>query len=583
LTIHREQDPLARYRQADRPLPDHNRLWPLYGAGLDNLGREGRPIEVPLPSYGPGELLVRHDACGLCFSDIKVIKLGPEHPRIYRDMREQPVTLGHEVCMTVVGVGASLENQYCVGDRFIVQADIFVGGVGYAYGYEIQGGLSQYNVIDQRILNGDDGNYLIPVEPGTGYAEAALTEPWACVTAAYGLSYRTGLKAGGVAWIIGKATEAVLVEVPAYRISAGFDETSHPARLMLTDVPAGLAEWLRERAAALGVEVTELPSGTGLPPAASLDDIVLLGADPDLVEAVSPCLADHGVLAIIAREPMPRPVAVDVGRIHYNRWLYVGGQGPDISEAYQWARAPGLAQTALRPGGRCWFAGAGGPMGRMHVQRALQAAEKPAAILCTDVSDARLEDLSRSFAAEARAQGIEWHCLNPAHPEDRAALAGFREPGFDDIVVLAPVPTAISDAAGYLAAGGVMNIFAGVARGAIACLDLSDAYLRGVRVIGHSASTIDDLRLTLSQAETGRLSPNRSVAAVGSLDAARDGLQSVLDTRFPGKVVIYPNIRAMSLTALPDLAKVLPSVHALLKDGHEWTVEAENEFLRLML
>ena len=72
-----------------------------------------------------------------------------------------------------------------------------------AYGYRLQGGLSGYNVIDQRILNGDDGNYLIKLQPDTGYAESALTEPWACVTAAYGLKYRTGLKAGGTAWIVG--------------------------------------------------------------------------------------------------------------------------------------------------------------------------------------------------------------------------------------------------------------------------------------------------------------------------------------------------------------------------------------------
>ena len=77
-----------------------------------------------------------------------------------------------------------------------------------AYGYRLQGGLSGYNVIDQRILNGDDGNYLIPVQPATGYAESALTEPWACVTAAYGLKYRTGLKDGGTTWIIGSAAAA---------------------------------------------------------------------------------------------------------------------------------------------------------------------------------------------------------------------------------------------------------------------------------------------------------------------------------------------------------------------------------------
>jgi L-sorbose 1-phosphate reductase len=87
----------------------------------------------------------------------------------------------------------------------------------------------------------------------------------------------------------------------------------------------------------------------------------------------------------------------------------------------------------------------------------------------------------------------------------------------------------------------------------------------------------------LYQAESGELSPNRSVAAIGSLEAAKDGLQSVLDTSFPGKVVIFPQIKDFPLTALPDMKDRLPSVYEKLKDGHEWTVEAEEEFLRLML
>jgi D-arabinose 1-dehydrogenase-like Zn-dependent alcohol dehydrogenase len=165
----------------------------------------------------------------------------------------------------------------------------------------------------------------------------------------------------------------------------------------------------------------------------------------------------------------------------------------------------------------------------------------------------------------------------------KAGMAPFKEQGFEDIIVLAPIPAVITDAATHLAPKGVMNVFAGVGRGTMAELDLSDVYLKDVRVIGHSASTIDDLRLMLHQAETGELSPNRSVAAVGSLGAARDGLEAVRDTAFPGKVVIYPHIKDMPLTALPDLKDTMPSVYAKLKDGREWTVEAEEEFLRLML
>jgi threonine dehydrogenase-like Zn-dependent dehydrogenase len=571
-------DKLAEYLRAGAPLPDHNCLWPLYGAGFENLGRDGQPIEVPMPQYSPDELLVRHDACGLCFSDVKVIRAGEEHPRIYRDMQANPVVLGHEVCMTVVGVGDNLRDQYRVGDRFIIQADIFVGGIGYAYGYEIQGGLSRYNVIDQRVLNGDHGNYLIPLEPDSGYAESALTEPWACVIAAYRLKYRTGLKQGGTTWIIGAHPFPAGVG-GGYTISAGFDESSHPDWLLLTDVPAEFAAWLRTRAEALGVEVTEVDN-VAAPPVEQVDDIVLLGADPDLIETVSPRLAYFGVMALIAEAPLSRKVEVDIGRVHYNRWVYVGGPGPDIARAY--SDVP--VRSVLRPGGRAWFVGAGGPMGRMHVQRAIQIADGPSAIVCTDVSDLRLTDLWATFAAEAEVKGIEFICLNPMNKEEYAAgMAPFKERGFDDIVVLAPVPAVIADAVTYLLPKGVMNVFAGVARGTMAWLDLSDAYLKDTRIIGHSASTIEDLRLMVHQVESGALSPNRSVAAIGSLNAARDGLQAVKDATFPGKIVIYPYIKEMPLTPLSELKDKLPSVYAKLKDGREWTVEAEEDFLRLML
>jgi threonine dehydrogenase-like Zn-dependent dehydrogenase len=260
--------------------------------------------------------------------------------------------------------------------------------------------------------------------------------------------------------------------------------------------------------------------------------------------------------------------------------VYVGGSGPDIAAAY--SAVP--VRSTLRPGGRAWFVGAGGPMGRMHVQRAIQIASGPKTMFCSDVSDVRLNDLRDSFAAEAAEKGIEFICVNPMNTaEFEAAFAPFKASGFDDIMVLAPVPAAITDAAQYLAPRGVMNVFAGVARGTIVEIDISDVYLKDARHIGHSASTIDDLKLMLHQTEVGELSTNRSVAAIGSLSAAWDGIKAVEDTVFPGKVVIYPHIRDMPLTPITELKDKMPTVYARLKDGHEWTNEAEAEFLRLML
>jgi threonine dehydrogenase-like Zn-dependent dehydrogenase len=573
-------DKLTLYRRAAGPLPETNRLWPLYGAGFDNLGRDGWPIEVPMPRYGPDELLVRHDAIGLCFSDFKVIRAGQEHPRIYRDMQVEPVVLGHEVTLTVVGVGENLSGRYQVGDRFIVQADIFVDGLNLAYGYEIQGGLSQYSVVDQRVLDADHGNHLIPVKPALGYAESALTEPWTCVNTAYRLAYRAGLMPGGTTWIIGASTAlSVSAEVPSYTISAGYDAASHPARLLLTDVPVEFEAWLRTRAEELDVKVIEVQDVTS-PPVESVDDIVLLGADADLVEAVSPRLASFGILAIVAETPLARKVQVDVGRVHYNRWVYVGGAGPDIARAYR--DVP--IRSTLKPGGRAWFVGAGGPMGQMHVQRAIQAPDGPQTILCTARSDRRLRVVESLYRAEAEAKGATLVCVS-RHDEAvyRQTLERVGAPGFDDIMVMAPSAAAIEEAADYLAPGGVMNIFAGVPRGTMAGLDLSDVYQNAARFIGHSGLTTQDMQITLGLVESGRLSPNRLVAAIGSLSAARDGLRAVQDAVFPGKIVIYPHIKEFPLTVLADLQKALPTVYAKLKDGREWTVEAEEEFLRVML
>jgi len=76
--------------------------------------------------------------------------------------------------------------------------------------------------------------------------------------------------------------------------------------------------------------------------------------------------------------------------------------------------------------------------------------------ICAWVNCARL------FADQARAKGIQFLCLNPTKTaEYEAATAGLRQSGFDDIVVLAPVPAVIADAGNYLAPNGVMNVFAG--------------------------------------------------------------------------------------------------------------------------
>jgi hypothetical protein len=73
----------------------------------------------------------------------------------------------------------------------------------------------------------------------------------------------------------------------------------------------------------------------------------------------------------------------------------------------------------------------------------------------------------------------------------------------------------------------------------------------------------------------GSLSPGRSVAAIGGLNAAPEGIEAMMDGRYPGKVVIFPQIPDLPLMGIDELDEKLPEVAAKLSEDGFWTNEAE--------
>ena len=524
---------LTAYRNGDSPLPPTFRRWHLYGAGLANVGRDGQAETVTRPEPGPDEILVRHDACGICYSDIKIITLGANHPRLVgRDLVNHPVVMGHEVALTVVNAGANNTERFTPGQRFIVQADVYYKGRNLAYGYLLSGGMAQYGLVGPEVLDGDEGCYLLPIEDSTGYAEAALVEPWACVEAAYHWHLRSDPDPTGDYLLVPTALKPRLAPDPDGR------------RVL----------WLGDG------DPADAPHGAGYA------DIFFSGNTPapSSVEAACRKLGRGGVAHIHFDGPLARPVALDVGRIHYDAHGYIGSTPNDRCE--------------LLPGGTAWFVGAAGPMGQMHVQRALQLPSPPARLICTDRNTNRLDALAARLGPMAQAAGVELLLFDVREngPPPHAALA---PTGYDDIVVMVPSVEAIEEAWPLLGRNGVLNIFAGIARGTTANLDISRVATDNCRIVGTSGSSIGDMRRTRDSMEAHTLDTGASLAAIGGLDAFRDGLEAVQTGRFPGKTVIFPQI-TLPLTALADLATVRPRVFALLKDGQFWTAEAEAELLR---
>lgn len=570
---------IERYRSADEPLPDQTWTWNIYGAGLESIGREGKPELFPVPEPAADQLLVRIDSVGLCFSDLKVVKQGGSHPKLYgRDLAKHPARLGHEVSLTIIKVGANLQDRYQPGQRYAVQPDIYQNGKSTAYGYTVPGGLIQYHLIGPEVLVTDEGACLLPVSDALGYAEASLLEPWGCVVAAYTQRRRLEPKPGGVMWIMGRPGDDRV-----YQFSAGLDA---PAVIVLTDAPASVAA-LAEAAggqvivrnglqpaeyAALAAELTE---------GGAFDDIVML--DPRsaaVVGEVARLIARRGTLNLVGETPLDGLVNADVGRLHYDYIVFAGSRGPDIAASYGEARN----RCELRPDGAAVFVGAGGPMGQMHVQRALEVPGGPRQVIATEVNNERLEALRASFGPLAEQNGRRLWVINPTEPgvslrDLVMEVTGGR--GADDVVISVPVAGLMAEGATLLNPDGMLVLFAGVPNGTLAPLDLSQVYLHNAQYTGTSGLTRNDQSLVMQRALDKSLSPGRSVAAIGGMAAAREGIEALMNGRYPGKIVIFPQIVDLPLLGLDELAEKLPQVAAKLGPGNVWTPEAEAALIEM--
>lgn len=570
---------LEQYQTLRAPIPAEAWAWNMYGAGVENIGRGGKPERVPVPHPNDDQLLVRVDAVGMCFSDVKLIQQGNKHPKLYnRDLVNNPTRLGHEVTMTVVEVGKNLRGQYRPGQRLAVQPDIYQQGMNTAYGYSIPGGLIQFHLLGPEVLNGDDGAYVLPVEEGLGYAEAALTEPWACVEGAYTQRRRLSPKREGRMWIVGQPGDTT-----AYQFSAGLDA---PSIIVLTDVPGDLRALIEESA-----PQAEIVERNGLVPddytalqdelteGKGFDDIVLL--DPRSARAVTEAarlIARRGTFNLVGQTPLDGMPQIDVGRIHYDYTAYIGNPGPDIAASYGEARN----RCELREGGVALFVGAGGPMGQMHVQRAVELPNGPATIIATDVNAERLETLERMFRPLSDERGKRLIIFNPEGSTDTLESLVKRETagrGADDVVVCVPSGRLMADSATLMARDGMLVLFAGVPNGTMAPLNMSDVYLHNAQFTGTSGSRISDQALVIQKTRAGQLSPNRSVAAIGGIEAARDGVQAMMEGRYAGKVVIFPQLSRLPLTGVAELPKKYPDVATKLAPGGVWTPEAEQALI----
>jgi 2-desacetyl-2-hydroxyethyl bacteriochlorophyllide A dehydrogenase len=172
------------------------------------LDRPGsfRAAEVPDPTPGPGQIVVKVDACGICGTDLHIMD-GEFPPTPY------PITPGHEFAGTVAAIGPEVTMDLSVGARVAVDPSIYCGhcrrcraGRGNlcenwaAIGDTIDGAFAEYVAVPS--VNA----YLLP--DGFDGQVAAMMEPLAC--AVHGLR-RVGPVFGDSVLLTGAGTMGLLL------------------------------------------------------------------------------------------------------------------------------------------------------------------------------------------------------------------------------------------------------------------------------------------------------------------------------------------------------------------------------------
>ena len=513
-----------------------------------------------VPTPGPHEILVQVEAVGLCFSDLKLLKQFHDHPRksaVVAGIEQsvlagiqsyvpgnQPVVPGHEVVCRIVAVGDQVQ-QHRVGERCLVQTDYrqlpTAAGSNAAFGYNFDGGLQEYSLLDERVVLAPNGErFLIPVGEERGASAIALVEPWACVEDSYVTVERNRIRGGG----------RLLVVVADGRTEKGVEPSFAPAGR-----PAEIQRVASGEVASLANE--------------SFDDIVYFGSDRTTIEVLNDKLAFGGIVnLVLGGQPIGEVASVGVGRVHYGGTRWIGTIGQDAAASYENIPAKG----EVRPHDRVLVVGAGGPMGQMHVLRNVCLRAEDVSVVGTDFDDVRLDTLRKKAEPLAQAGGVSLRLVNT-----QTTPLGEK---FSYIALMAPIGALVASAIQDAADGAIINIFAGIPAPTKHPLDL-DAYVeKRCFMFGTSGSTIDVMRIVLRKVEREGFDTNASVDAVSGMAGAIDGIVCVENRTLAGKIIVYPMLHDVGLIPLSQLGSRFPTVAAKL-DGGKWTREAEQELLRV--
>jgi L-iditol 2-dehydrogenase len=293
----------------------------LYGAG------DIRLEEMPIPSIGPGELLLKTEAAALCGTDIRMWQNGMKGVD-----EAHPLVLGHEFAGTVVQTGEGVPI-YREGMRLAMQPNIGCGLCDRcvrgdfhlcddyrAFGINMDGAFAEYVRIPADAVT--RGNLMLLPE-GVSPAEAAVTEPLSC---AYNGFLKCLCQPGDLALVVGAGPigfcHAMLLNMGGAKVLV-----NDLSRERLADIKAHLPYVDTYWGEDLPGAVQRFTRGRGL-------DIAITACPvPSVQAAMLPLMNYGGRINFFGGIPATKqPVALDTNLIHYRELIVTGSTRSSVAQ-----------------------------------------------------------------------------------------------------------------------------------------------------------------------------------------------------------------------------------------------------------
>ena len=291
--------------------------------------RDVRLEQMAVPIIGPGELLVRVRASGICGSDLM---------EWYR-IKKAPLVLGHEMAGEIMEIGEEIDNFH-IGDRVFVSHHVPCGKCRYCLaGHQSvcdvlrtshfdPGGFAEYIRVPK--INVQLGTFRLPEE--ITFDEGSFIEPLACVVRAQRFAR---LSPGQTVIVIGSGISGLLHIQLARARGAG--------RIIATDI----SDFRVKAASRFGADATIRGSEEVANKVRELNDgrladlvIVCTGAMPAIQQAVK-SIDRGGTLLFFA----PTAAGVDVPIPLFDFWrdeisvvTSYAGSGQDLVESIELIR-----------------------------------------------------------------------------------------------------------------------------------------------------------------------------------------------------------------------------------------------------